>query len=148
VAKFRPSLAGGDPAAGEKLFQEHPVAACMRCHKVYESGGDAGPNLTDFAAKHDRAYILESIVAPNAKIAPGFQMIILTMKDGSVIAGLLKKETKTELAIENPGAPAQIVKTTDIKQRDNAPSGMLPNLGDLLTKREIRDIVEYVASLK
>ena len=75
-------------------------------------------------------------------------MLILTMKDGSVVAGLLKKETDGELTIANPGAPAQTVKKADIKQRDNAPSGMLPNLGDLLTKRELRDIVEYVASLK
>ena len=47
-----------------------------------------------------------------------------------------------------PGAATVNVKKADIKQRDNAPSGMLPNLGDLLTKREIRDLVEYVASLR
>ena len=40
------------------------------------------------------------------------------------------------------------MKAADIAKRDTAPSGMIPNLGDLLTKREIRDIVEYVSTLK
>ena len=52
------------------------------------------------------------------------------------------------LHFENPGAPAHAVRHSDIMQRDNAPGGMLPNLGDLLTKRELRDIVGYVASIK
>jgi quinoprotein glucose dehydrogenase len=147
-AKYNVALSGGDKAAGEKLFKEHPVAACLRCHKVNNSGGDAGPDMTGFAAKHDRAYILESIVNVNAKIAPGFQTVILTLKDGSVKAGALKSEEGGILTIQNPGAPAEKVKVADITKRESAPSGMIPNLGDLLTKRELRDIVEYVSTLK
>lgn len=147
-AKYNVALSGGDKEAGEKLFKEHPVAACLRCHKVSNSGGDAGPDLTGFAAKHDRAYILESIVNVNAKIAPGFQMVILTLKDGSIKAGTLKSEENGVLAIQNPGMPAENVKASDVAKRENAPSGMIPNLGDLLTKRELRDIVEYVSTLK
>jgi quinoprotein glucose dehydrogenase len=146
--KYDVALSGGDKDAGEKLFKEHPVAACLRCHKVSNSGGDAGPDLTGFAAKHDRAYILESIVNVNAKIAPGFQMVILTMKDGSIKAGALKSEENGVLTIQNPGMPAEQVKAAEVTKRDSAPSGMIPNLPDLLTKRELRDIVEYVSSLK
>ncbi len=148
VAKFRVALSGGDKEAGEVLFKEHPVAACLRCHKISNSGGDAGPDLTGFASNHDRAYILESIVNVNAKIAPNFQMVILTMKDGSVKAGTLKSEENGVLTLANPGMPAEQVKAADVTKRDNAPSGMIPNLGDLLTKRELRDIVEYVSTLK
>ena len=146
--KYNVALSGGDKEAGEKLFKEHPVAACLRCHKVSNSGGDAGPDLTGFAAKHDRAYILESIVNVNAKIAPGFQTVILTLKDGSIKAGALKSEENGVLTIQNPGMPAEQVKAADVTKRDTAPSGMIPNLGDLLTKRELRDIVEYVSTLK
>jgi mono/diheme cytochrome c family protein len=34
-----------------------------------------------------------------------------------------------------------------IKSRENSPSGM-PPMGSLLSKREIRDVVEYLSSLK
>jgi quinoprotein glucose dehydrogenase len=84
----------------------------------------------------------------NASIAEGFQMVILTKNNGETVAGLLKKETATDLVLENPGTPAITVKKADIKQRDKAPSGMLPNIADLISARELRDIIEYVASLK
>jgi len=148
MAKHLPALAGGDKVAGQKLFNEHAVAACLRCHKVGGQGGEAGPALDGIASRKDRRYLLESIVNVNASIAEGFQMLILTKNNGETVAGLLKKETATDLVLENPGTPAITVKKADIKQRDKAPSGMLPNLADLITARELRDIIEYVASLK
>jgi hypothetical protein len=40
------------------------------------------------------------------------------------------------------------VKKTNIAQRDSAPSGMPEIYGAILTKSEIRDVVEYLASLR
>ena len=148
VAKHLPALVGGDKIAGQKLFNEHAVAACMRCHKVGGQGGDAGPVLDGVASRKDRRYLLESIVNVNAAIADGFQMVILTTNKGETLAGLLKKETATDFILENPGQPAITVKKADVKQRDNAPSGMLPNIADLITPRELRDIIEYLATLR
>jgi quinoprotein glucose dehydrogenase len=148
MAKHLPALTGGDKVAGQKLFNEHAVAACMRCHKVGGQGGDAGPALDGIALKKDRRYLLESIVNVNAKIAEGFQMVILTTNKGETLAGLLKRETPAEFVLENPGMPAITVKKADVKQRDNAPSGMLPNIADLITPRELRDIIEYMTTLR
>jgi hypothetical protein len=39
------------------------------------------------------------------------------------------------------------VKKSEIKTRENAPSGMPSGLAELLSKGELRDLVEYVASL-
>jgi quinoprotein glucose dehydrogenase len=120
----------------------------MRCHKVGGQGGDAGPALDGVASRKDRRYLLESIANVNAAIADGFQMVILTTNKGETLAGLLKKETPTDFVLENPGQPAVTVKKADVKQRDNAPSGMLPNIADLITPRELRDIIEYMATLR
>jgi hypothetical protein len=40
------------------------------------------------------------------------------------------------------------VKKSDIAKRDSAPSGMPEIYGAILTKSEVRDIVEYLASLR
>jgi quinoprotein glucose dehydrogenase len=148
IAAFRPTLAGGDKAAGEKLFKEHAVAQCLRCHKVNGQGGDAGPDLTGIAAKKNREYVLESIIVPNAKIAESFQVMLFTMKDGGLHAGLIKGENNDEVVVQAPGLDAVKLKKSEIASREMAPSGMPPGMDQLLTKREIRDLVEYVASLK
>lgn len=150
LGRFNFALLGGNATAGEKVFTEHAIAQCTRCHKVKGSGGEAGPDLTGAAKRIDRNYILESIVDPNAKIAQGFDSVICTMKDGNIKAGIIKGETDDTLTLLMPGAPTppETIKKADIKQRDMAPSGMPPGFGDLLSKRELRDVVEYVASLK
>jgi quinoprotein glucose dehydrogenase len=147
VAASQALLAGGDRQAGEKLFKEHAVAQCFRCHKVSGAGGDAGPELTKVASQKDRTYILESILNPNAKIAEGFQMEMITTKKGDLVAGMVKGETADALTLQVPGTPPSQVTKADIAKRETAPSGM-PALGEILSKRDIRDIVEYVASLK
>ena len=63
LAAFRVALVGGDKQRGETLFREHAAAACLRCHKVNSTGGEAGPDLSEIGSKKDRAYILESIIA-------------------------------------------------------------------------------------
>lgn len=148
LAAFRPALVGGDRAAGEKLFKEHAVAQCLRCHKVGGQGGDAGPELSGIATRKDREYILESIINPNAKIAESFQMMLFTMKGGALQAGLIKSENNDEVVVQAPGLEPVKLKKSEIVSREMAPSGMPPGMDTLLTKREIRDIVEYVASLK
>lgn len=150
LAKYAYALAGGDAENGEKLFKEHAVAQCTRCHKVDEVGGEAGPDLTGIAAKKDRRYLLESLVLPNAQIAEGFQTVMVTLKNDDLKAGIVKAETAESVTLQMPipDAPVEVVKKAEIKLRENAPSGMPPGMGELLTKRELRDILEYVASLK
>lgn len=148
LARFAACLEGGDVASGRRIFNEHAVAACRRCHMVEKSGGEAGPALDGIATKKDAKYLLESIIAPNAQIAESFRMVVLTMKDGSVKLGVLRAETPESMTIHAPGEEPETVKTADIASRDAVPSSMLPNLGDMLTKREIRDIMAYMATLK
>ncbi len=44
----------------------------MRCHTVDALGGNAGPNLSNVAARLSLPKLVESVVEPGAEIAPGF----------------------------------------------------------------------------
>lgn len=148
LAKFDACMDGGDPVVGKKLYNEHPVAACRRCHTIAKSGGEAGPALDGIASRKDAKYLLESIVQPNAQIAETFRMVVCTMKDGSVKPGVIRAETAETLTIQLPGEEPQELKIADIASRDSLPSGMMPGLGEMLTKRELRDIMAYISTLK
>ncbi|HEV7402625.1 MAG TPA: c-type cytochrome [Chthoniobacteraceae bacterium] len=149
MARFRECLEGGDAAAGRLIFFEKAEAACLRCHKVKGEGGDVGPDLAGIAAKHDRTYLLKSIVSPNADIAPGFECVMLTLKDGSYVVGVASAEDAQEYTITPlTGGEKTKVKKATVKQRDKVPSPMPEGMGDILGRRELRDVVEYLSTLK
>ena len=66
------ALDGGDARRGQKVFAEHPIAQCIRCHSRDGSGGVSGPALDQLSAKRNRRHILQSIVEPSAEISEGY----------------------------------------------------------------------------
>ncbi len=150
LAPFRVALQGGNRQRGESLFRNHPVLACIRCHRAGGDGGDAGPNLADIGAKYPREYLLEAIIKPNATIAEGFDTIILNLKDGGSAAGVVAHETADTISLRNTDNKLVEVKKANIASRASAPSGMpeIYNTDAVLTKTQLRDIMEYLASLK
>ena len=65
----------GDPKKGEEIFWHHPVAACVNCHMLKGKGSTVGPPLDGIAGRKDEAYITESLVEPNAKLAEGYEYL-------------------------------------------------------------------------
>jgi cytochrome c553 len=71
-------VTAGDPNRGEDLFYNSPIAACASCHTAKGKGGDVGPILDGIAVRADRAYIVESLMDPNAKLAKGFENLTIS----------------------------------------------------------------------
>lgn len=148
LAAFRVALEGGNRNRGERLFREHPVLACIRCHKVAGEGGEAGPDLTVIGRERTREHLLESIVLPSAQIAPGFELVMLKLKDGKDVAGNLSAETADTLTLAMGDGTTQTIAKSSIAQREKTPSSMPAIYGEVVTKAELRDLVAYVAGLR
>lgn len=148
LRSHRECLVGGDAAEGKRTFIEKAEVYCLRCHKVNGEGGEVGPDLSGIGAKQSREYLLESIVLPNKQIAPGFESTIVTMKSGTIYAGVVKSETATELELNSPEDGLVKLKKENIQMRERGPSAMPEELRQILTKREVRDLVEFLANLK
>ena len=148
IAKWRACLTGGSAEEGRKIFLERAEVSCVRCHKANGEGGEVGPELTGIIDKHDRAYILGSIVHPNAAIAAGFENVLVTLRNGNSYAGVIKSETAAELQINSPEDGLVKVAKADIKEREKGLSGMPEGFGDLLSRQDLRHLVEFIATLK
>ncbi|HSH95199.1 MAG TPA: HEAT repeat domain-containing protein, partial [Roseimicrobium sp.] len=148
IGLFLECINGGNAEQGKKIFFEKVEASCLRCHKVGTEGGEAGPILTDVGRRTDRNYILESIVHPNAKIAAGFETATLSLKNGTSVIGIVKRDNPDSLDVLSPEDGLVSVKKADIKSRGTGLSGMPDVMKEVLTKREIRDLVEYLGNLK
>lgn len=148
VAAYFECLEGGDVEKGKDIFMNHIAAQCVRCHKYKDGKGSTiGPNLKSVGIKKDRRYILESILNPQTVIAPGYGTISLTLKNGDTVAGQFRKETKKEIEIRDADNKTIKVPLDQIKERSMVISTMPPMIA-LLNKREIRDVVGYLASLQ
>jgi quinoprotein glucose dehydrogenase len=145
---YRVALAGGSAARGGKLFNQHPILACVRCHKAGPDGGDAGPSLVGAGAKYSREYLLESIVKPSAKLAPGFETAVVTLKSGAVQAGTVTAEDDTSLTLKLADNSIVSLAKADFAKRETAPSSMPEIFAQILTKSQLRDLVEFLATLK
>jgi quinoprotein glucose dehydrogenase len=148
LAPYRETLVGGDAARGEKILKEKAEVQCLRCHKVRGTGGEVGPELLGVAKRGDRRYLLESIVTPNREIAKGFETLLVATTDGQVHAGILKEETATTLRLITPEAKLVTVAKADIEERKRGASAMPEDLIKQLSKPELRDLIEFLSTLK
>lgn len=148
LAVYRPMLSGGDAAAGKTIFREHPVAACLRCYAIGGAGGTVGPDLAGIATRQKREYLLESMLFPNKQIAAGFETTIVTLRSGANHAGIVKSESETDLVLNSPEDGILKLKKAEIQKRERGLSAMPEGLDKLLTPQELRNLVEYLATLK
>jgi putative membrane-bound dehydrogenase-like protein len=147
VAQYREALWGGNAEKGAEIFYNDNAAQCIRCHAVGGEGGNIGPDLATIGEKLSREQLLEALVTPNKRIAPGFGSVTITTQDGQKVTGLLQEETETSLTIQNgDGETSQIAKD-QIANQTSSPSAMY-SMADILSKSELRDLVEFLNKLR
>ena len=147
LRRFEECLEGGSGEEGRAIFTKKPEAGCIRCHTVDGKGGQIGPDLTWLRKATERSHILESIILPNSNIALGFESAALTLKNGETLAGIPHDADSTELDVTSfADGTKRKLKLSDIEARISLPSPMPPHFGQVLDKRAIRDLVEFLAS--
>ena len=144
---FMEALYGGDSRRGRRYFMTNSTAQCARCHAIRGEGGIVGPDLTHIGDNLSREELLRALIEPSARLSPGYGSVKLTLKDGQVISGILTEETESELILKTSDAEPLKVALSRISNRENMISGM-PPMGTLMSRREIRDMVEFLANLK
>lgn len=148
LAGFQDLLSGGHAEAGQKIFFEKPEASCGKCHKAGGQGGETGPSLNGIGAKQTREQILESILRPNQKTSEGYESVILLLKNGTGCSGFLKNENESELHVLTPEDGLVTIRKSDVQVRQKGLSPMPEGLDQILPRADLRDLVEFVSSLK
>ena len=149
LGPWRECFEGGDAARGREIFSEKAEAGCLRCHKVRGGGGDVGPDLSGIGARRDRVVILKAILFPNDDLAPGYESAALKLKDGRELVGIVTSEDGQSVMLRAlaDGQSTKIA-VAEIVQRTRLPSAMPEGLGAVLGKRDLRDVVEFLAGQK
>lgn len=146
LASYQSSLIGGDVLKGSRIFFQSQTGQCMRCHAYDDMGGIVGPKLNGIGRELSRQELLESLIAPSKRLAPGYGMVMLQLQDGSNLNGVLEKESNDALHVKVGGKPDTLIQKTNIATRRDAASSM-PDMKKVLSRREIRDLVSYLTTL-
>ncbi|MBI3849383.1 MAG: hypothetical protein HY298_03680 [Verrucomicrobia bacterium] len=116
---------------------------------ISTSGGDdIGPALIGIATRQPRADLLELIIHPNKKAAPGFERVLVRMTNGMLYAGIVKREINAELELNSPEDGIVKLNKSEIKSREKGLSAMLPDRIKVLSRKDPRDLVAFLAGLK
>jgi putative membrane-bound dehydrogenase-like protein len=130
-----------DTARGRLVFNR----TCLQCHRLFDSGGDVGPDLTG----SDRAnpdYILENVLDPSAAVAREYTVTNVATTDGRLVSGIIREQNDRSLTIQTANERV-ILPREDIEDIKPSNLSMMPE-GQLerLTPLEIRDLFAYLAA--
>lgn len=148
IAPYRVALAGGNAERGREIFFGRSAVSCRRCHLINGSGGEVGPDLSDIGLKQKRDYLLEAIVLPNKQTAKGFESVLVATTGGEVILGVFRSEDDKTLRLMNKDGGILIIPKDEIEDRTAGKSAMPEDLVKHLTKSDVRDLVEFLSTLK
>ncbi|WP_026970087.1 HEAT repeat domain-containing protein [Algoriphagus terrigena] len=144
--KYAGALAEGNVRLGRRIFFENQTAQCIRCHAYDDMGGNAGPALDKIGNTLSREELLIALVEPSKRLSPGFGFITVELNSGDKVSGTMMSEDSGSMTVK-VGSEDQVISKKDIKSSQMAASSM-PPMGTLLTKREIRDVVSYLSTLR
>lgn len=139
----------GDFARGLRVYTQ-AKSACFSCHRVGETGGGIGPELTRACNERTAAQIAESLLWPNRKVAPEFQPVKVATKDGEFASGYVSESESTDavLALRDP-ATQKITKWNrdQIENQANGLSLMPTGLIESLSQADQADLVHFLVEL-
>ena len=120
---------------------------CIKCHRIGDIGGGAGPDLTAVSSRFSRRDILESILEPSKVISEQYQNISVTTLAGKTVTGRLVDETAGKIVLQPDPLSGERIEITlkEIESRSASKVSPMPaNLVDVLTADEILDLIAYL----
>jgi putative heme-binding domain-containing protein len=133
---------GGSAAEGRPLYEK----LCAGCHRFGGMGKDVGPDLTTITSRFKKRDILESILFPSKVISDQYQAEMIELTNGSLITGVLVRESATALLVrtgENPDKPVAVQKAQIANRAPSTISLMPEALIDTLSHAEIENLLAF-----
>jgi quinoprotein glucose dehydrogenase len=74
-----------------------------------------GPRLNGVAARITRPQILEALISPSARLAPGYGVVTVTLKNGKTVSGVLLAESSKSITIKGSSGANEVILTTRLQ---------------------------------
>jgi PQQ-dependent dehydrogenase (methanol/ethanol family) len=133
----------GDAAAGRQFFVGK--GQCVSCHLAQGEGSAIGPDLSDVALTLTVDEIRDALLNPGARIAPGYDLVSVRLRNGETLRGFARSRSSFDLAVQDlkgalhPLSLDEVASITDEKQSHMA--AVKASAG------ELRDVIAYLSRM-
>lgn len=141
----RTLIIDGSPESGKQIFK---AQSCTACHTFANGQQPKGPHLVDIGKRYRKDELIESIVAPDKKIAQGFDTWAFLMDSGKVLTGFVVLESAETVQIRQTDGLLKELLQDEVEERQKQEVSMMPKgiVGNL-TCEQLADLVAYLQSL-
>lgn len=134
------AIATADVHQGRAIFER----TCSACHKMYGDGGDIGPDITG-SNRGNLDYLLSNILDPSEEIPEGYQMALITTRDGRTYSGNIANEDERQVTLRIVGQEPVVIAKSAIQSREVVPVSMMPEgLLGTLSDVEVLQLAAYL----
>ncbi len=139
-AEFDPGHVSAE--RGAATFEKN----CAVCHQISGQGAVVGPQL-DGVGTRGLERLIEDVLDSNRNVDPAFRASNVTLKDDTVITGLLRREEGEMLVFADTTGKEVTVRKSDIAERRESELSLMPsNFGDLFSAQEFNDLLAFLLS--
>ncbi len=148
VAELENLATGGDAARGRVAFLAG-AGACFGCHRVGDTGGTVGSDLSHIGRIRTTRDLVEAIGFPSATIARGYETFQINTKDGRTLVGRIPRESAdTVFVLEGDGQEKAVLRSAIARLEPVSTSLMPAGLDRVLEPKALADLVAFLKSLQ
>ncbi|CAG5016950.1 hypothetical protein DYBT9275_05670 [Dyadobacter sp. CECT 9275] len=134
----------GTVAHGKVVFTN----LCSSCHKLYNEGGNIGPDLTGYDRGNIKELLL-NIADPNAFIREGYVNYHLVTTDGRTITGNILSQNNRSVTIKPFGEDPLSIGVEQIKEMTPQKTSVMPErLLEGISDQQLRDLFTFITQQK
>jgi len=133
----------GDAAAGEQFF--FGEGRCATCHMVHGRGEPVGPDLSDVARVLTVDDLREALLQPGARIAPGYEMVTVLLRNGTTVRGFARSRSNSGIAVQDLAGQFHLLSSSEISAIHEEKESPMPAVKT--SPEELQNLVAYLSGL-
>jgi PQQ-dependent dehydrogenase (methanol/ethanol family) len=134
----------GNPETGKQIFFGSSEK-CASCHMVNGRGSDTGPDLSTVGREMTVEEIEAVLLQPEAHITPGYELVTVSLKNGSKVEGFARGETNFDLQLQDSKGQLRLLHSDEIESVRKREGSLMPAWKG--GPDQLQDLTAYLCSL-
>jgi putative heme-binding domain-containing protein len=141
IAQTRTDVKGNWLRGRRVFFRD---GGCVTCHTIRGEGTVFGPDLSNLIHR-DRDSVLHDILQPSATINPDQAGTLVTLNNGTSLAGIVRSLKDDQLVLDLPAGAQSEIPRAQVTAMEPLKTSLMPaGLGDQMNAEQLEDLLTFL----